>query len=108
MKKLVALLAMMTMLIGCGCSNTSDDQNKDDADNTVTDSQNDQNDTMDNSIGNDADRVGDDIVDGVDDAGNAIKDGAEDVGDALTGHDNTNHHGAAVDNGTGVTTSPNP
>ena len=55
MKKLVALLAMMTMLIGCGCSNTSDDQNKDDADNTVTDSQNDQNDTMDNSIGNDAD-----------------------------------------------------
>ena len=43
MKKLVALLAMMTMLIGCGCSNTSDDQNKDDADNTVTDSQNDQN-----------------------------------------------------------------
>ena len=57
-KKLVALLAMMTMLIGCGCSIRPTTKIKTMRIIRLWTARMIKNDTMDNSIGNDADRVG--------------------------------------------------
>ncbi len=123
MKKLIALLAAMTMMFACGCSNTEADQEKDKPNNSVTNDQKSPNTTNETGIREDTDRLGDDvkdgledtgdaIKDGVEDAGDAIKDGVQDVGDAVTG-DKNNTNGAqgsvpqnSANNGTAIPTEP--
>ena len=94
MKKLIALLAALTMLFVCGCGNNSKDNDTNNGNGTNNTS---NNNTVDE--GNDHNTVGDDVRDGVDDAdnavgdvvddaGNAIRDGVDDVGDAMTGDNN--------------------
>ena len=37
MKRLIAMLAMLTLLFGCGCSNTADEPQNNGTDNNATD-----------------------------------------------------------------------
>ena len=81
MKKLIALLAALTMLFVCGCGSNSKDNGKDNGNgtNNAVD-----NNTVDERHDTNTNTVGDDVRNGVDDAGNAIRDGA----DAVTGDNN--------------------
>lgn len=126
MKKLIALLAAMTMVFACGCSNTEKDQKNDKPNNSVTNDQNAPNTTNGTGVREDTDRLGDDvkngvedtgdaIKDGVMDAGDAIKDGAQDIGNAVTGDKGgVNNAGGAqgsvpqnsANNGTAIPTEP--
>ena len=81
MKKLIALLAALTMLFVCGCGSNSKDNGTDNGNGT----NNGTNNAVDERRDTNTNTVGDDVREGVDDAGNAIRDGA----DAVTG-DNTN------------------
>ena len=76
MKKLIALLAALTMLFVCGCGSNSKDNG--------TDNGNGTNNAVDERHDTNTNTVGDDVRKGVDDAGNAIRDGA----DAVTGDNN--------------------
>ena len=104
MKRLIAMLAVLTMVFACGCSsNTSDNAESGGMDNGMSENQNGS--AMTDNNGN----VGDDIRDGVDDMGDAVGQGINDTGDAiengadrmdeaLTGEQNqTQAEGAAVD-----------
>lgn len=76
MKKLIALLAALTMLFVCGCSSNSKDNGTDNGNGTNNGTNNavdERRDTNTNAVG-----------DAVDEAGNAIRDGA----DAVTGENN--------------------
>ena len=100
MKKLVALMAALSILaVGCGCSNSSDAAKQDGASQNMSDNRT-QSGTAGSTVRDDVDRVGEDIKqgaedvgnavkDGVDDAGNAIREGAEDIGSAMTDEGNT-------------------
>ena len=81
MKKLIALLAALTMLFVCGCGSNSKDNGKDNGNgtNNAVD-----NNTVDERHDTNTNTVGDDVRNGVDEAGNAIRDGA----DAVTGDNN--------------------
>lgn len=105
MKRLIALLAALTMLVACGCSNTTTDETgQNGTDGNVTEDQN-TNDMSDNGgtvgddIQNGMDDMGDAVENGMDDAGTAIDDGMDKVGDAVTGNDKDTTTGAA-DTGT--------
>ena len=114
MKRLIAMLAMLTLLFGCGCSNTADEPQNNGTDNNatdnnVTDGQNN------NGTVNDDNTVGDYIQDGVNDvgdavgeAGNAVRDGMDNVGDALTGDENRTDNGTACNNADTNTNTANP
>ena len=114
MKRLIAILAMLTMLLGCGCSNSADQPNNNGTDNnatdnTATDGQNN------NGTVNDNNTVSDDIRDGADDIGNAVgeagnagKDGVANVGDALTGNENSTDNGTAGNTADTNTNTANP
>ena len=78
MKRLIAILAMLTMLLACGCSNSADEPQNNGTDNNVTDN-NVTDDQNNNGTENDNNTVGDDIRDGMDDAGNAIETGMDDA-----------------------------
>ena len=80
MKKLIALLAALTMLFVCGCSSNSKDNGTDNGNGT----NNGTNNAVDERRDTNTNTVGDDVREGVDDAGNAIRDGA----DAVTGDNN--------------------
>lgn len=80
MKKLIALLAALTMLFVCGCGSNSKDNGTDNGNGT----NNGTNNAVDERRDTDTNTVGDDVREGVDDAGNAIRDGA----DAVTGDNN--------------------
>ena len=81
MKKLIALLAALTMLFVCGCGSNSKDNGTDNGNgtNNAVD-----NNTVDERHDTNTNTVGDDVRNGVDNAGNAIRDGA----DAVTGDNN--------------------
>ena len=80
MKKLIALLAALTMLFVCGCGSNSKDNGTDNGNGT----NNGTNNAVDERRDTNTNTVGDDVREGVDDAGNAIRDGA----DAVTGENN--------------------
>ena len=80
MKKLIALLAALTMLFVCGCGSNSKDNGTDNGNGT----NNGTNNAVDERHDTNTNTVGDDVREGVDDAGNAIRDGA----DAVTGENN--------------------
>ena len=80
MKKLIALLAALTMLFVCGCGSNSKDNGADNGNGT----NNGTNNAVDERHDTNTNTVGDDVREGVDDAGNAIRDGA----DAVTGDNN--------------------
>ena len=80
MKKLIALLAALTMLFVCGCGSNSKDNGTDNGNGT----NNGTNNAVDERRDTNTNTVGDDAREGVDDAGNAIRDGA----DAVTGDNN--------------------
>lgn len=80
MKKLIALLAALTLLFVCGCGSNSKDNGTDNGNGT----NNGTNNAVDERHDTNTNTVGDDVRDGVDDAGNAIRDGA----DAVTGDNN--------------------
>lgn len=80
MKKLIALLAALTMLFVCGCGSNSKDNGTDNGNGT----NNGTNNAVDERRDTNTNTVGDDVREGVDDAGNAIRDGA----DAVTGDNN--------------------
>lgn len=80
MKKLIALLAALTMLFVCGCGSNSKDNGTDNGNGT----NNGTNNAVDERRDTNTNTVGDDVRNGVDDAGNAIRDGA----DAVTGDNN--------------------
>lgn len=92
MKTLIAMIALLTMLTGCGCSNTeANPTTPDDSTNgTVGDT---TNDTNTDGTKDDAD-LGDAIDNGMDNAGDAIDEGMQDVGDAVTGKDEAPNTGA--------------
>ena len=81
MKKLIALLAALTMLFVCGCGSNSKDNGTDNGNGTNNAA---DNNTVDERHDTNTNTVGDDVRNGVDDAGNAIRDGA----DAVTGDNN--------------------
>ena len=81
MKKLIALLAALTMLFVCGCGSNSKDNGKDNGNGTNNAA---DNNTVDERHDTNTNTVGDDVREGVDDAGTAIRDGA----DAVTGDNN--------------------
>ena len=120
MKRLIAILAMLTMLLGCGCSNTAYKAQNNGTDNTVTDNNgttgsNGTTDQNGSGAVNDNNTVGDDIRDGVNDvgnavgeAGNAVRDGVDNVGDALTGNENRMDNGTAGNNADTNTNTANP
>ena len=87
MKKLIALLAALTMLFVCGCGSNSKDNGKDNG-NGTNNAVDERHDTNTNTVGDDVrkgvDDAGNAVGDAVDDAGNAIRDGA----DAVTGDNN--------------------
>ena len=87
MKKLIALLAALTMLFVCGCSSNSKDNGTDNG-NGTNNAVDERRDTNTNTVGDDVrkgvDDAGNAVGDAVDDAGNAIRDGA----DAVTGENN--------------------
>ncbi len=108
MKRLIALLAALTMVFACGCSNTTDQTNPNGTDNNVTQDQNndgvvDNGNTVGDDIQNGMEDMGDAVQEGVDNAGNAIRDGVDDVGDAVTGNDKGTTTGTAD---TGADTNP--
>lgn len=112
MKTLIALLAMLTMLLGTGCSKTANDQAGNNTDNSVTDNQDgmtgDRNGTDQNGALNNNDHtIGDDVRDGMDNAGNAIRNGVDDIGDAVTGG-NATDRGNAGTTGSGAAVTTNP
>lgn len=80
MKKLIAVLAALTMLFVCGCGSNSKDNGTDNGNGT----NNGTNNAVDERRDTNTNTVGDDVREGVDDAGNAIRDGA----DAVTGDNN--------------------
>ena len=80
MKKLIALLAALTMLFVCGCGSNSKDNGTDNGNGT----NNGTNNAVDERRDTNTNTVGDDVREGVDDAGNAVGDGA----DAVTGDNN--------------------
>lgn len=92
MKKLIALLAALTMLFVCGCGSNSKDNGADNgngtnnaADNNTVDERHDTNtNTVGDDVRNGVDDAGNAVGDAVDEAGNAIRDGA----DAVTGDNN--------------------
>lgn len=82
MKRLIALLAALTMVFACGCSNTADENNQNGTDNNVTEDQNND------GVVDNGNTVGDDIQNGMGDMGDAVENGMDNVGDAVTGNDN--------------------
>lgn len=80
MKKLIALLAALTMLFVCGCGNNSKDNGKDNGNgtNNAVD-----NNTVDERRDTNTNAVGDDVREGVDDAGNAVGDAMDEAGNAI-------------------------
>ena len=82
MKKLIALLAALTMLFVCGCGSNSKDNGTDNG-NGTNNAVDERRDTNTNTVGDDV-REGVDDADAVDEAGNAIRDGAN----AVTGDNN--------------------
>lgn len=97
MKRLIALLAALTMVFACGCSNTADENNQNGTDNNVTEDQNND------GVVDNGNTVGDDIQNGMDDMGDAVENGMDNVGDAVTGNDNGTTTGTAD---TGADTNP--
>lgn len=97
MKRLIALLAALTMVFACGCSNTADENNQNGTDNNVTEDQN-----HDGVVDN-GNTVGDDIENGMDNVGDAVENGMDKVGDAVTGNDKGTTTGTAD---TGADTNP--
>lgn len=75
MKKLIALLAALTMLFVCGCGSNSKDNG--------TDNGNGTNNAVDERRDTNTNTVGDDVREGVDDAGNAVGDAVGDAGNAI-------------------------
>ena len=75
MKKLIALLAALTMLFVCGCGSNSKDNG--------TDNGNGTNNAVDERRDTNTNTVGDDVRKGVDDAGNAVGDAVDDAGNAI-------------------------
>lgn len=115
MKRLIAMLAMLTLLFGCGCSNTADEPQNNGTDNNatdnnVTDGQNN------NGTVNDDNTVGDDIQDRRERCrrrmsakrATPVKDGMDNVGDALTGDENRTDNGTAGNNADTNTNTANP
>ena len=78
MKKLIALLAALTMLFVCGCGSNSKDNGTDNG-NGTNNAVDERHDTNTNTVD-----AGNAVGDAVDDVGNAIRDGA----DAVTGDNN--------------------
>lgn len=108
MKRLIALLAALTMVFACGCSNTTDETNQNGTDNNMTEDQNhdgvvDDGNTVGDDIQNGMDNVGDAVENGMDNAGNAIDNGMDKAGDAVTGNDKGTTTGTAD---TGAQTNP--
>ena len=106
MKKLIALLAALTMLFVCGCGSNSKDNGTDNGNGTNHGTNNavdERRDTNTNTVGDDVrkgvDDAGNAVGDAVDDAGNAIRDGA----DAVTGE---NNHAAKQPNTANGTNAP--
>lgn len=97
MKRLIALLAALTMVFACGCSNTADENNQNGTDNNVTEDQNND------GVVDNGNTVGDDIQNGMGDMGDAVENGMDNVGDAVTGNDNGTTTGTAD---TGADTNP--
>ena len=79
MKKLIALLAALTMLFVCGCSSNSKDNGTDNGNGT----NNGTNNAVDERRDTNTNIVGDDVREGVDDAGNAVGDAVDDAGNAI-------------------------
>ena len=96
MKKLIALLAALTMLFVCGCGSNSKDNGTDNGNGT----NNGTNNAVDERRDTNTNTVGDDVRDAVDDVGNAIRDGA----DAVTGDNNNAAKQPNTANGTNVPT----
>ena len=69
MKKLIALLAALTMLFVCGCGSNSKDNGTDNGNGT----NNGTNNAVDERHDTNTNTVGDDVREGVDDAGNAVE-----------------------------------
>lgn len=104
MKKLIALLAALTMLFVCGCGSNSKD-NGNGTNNAV------DNNTVDERHDTNTNTVGDDVREGVDDAGNAVGNAVDDVGnairdgaDAVTGDNNNAAKQPNTANGTNAPT----
>ncbi len=111
MKVLIALLAMLTMLLGTGCSDKKD---SDQTDHDISNSENENQDgtvdeQQDPESGGPMDRndgtIEEDVRKGVDDMGDAVREGADAVGDAVTGKKSANAPDTA---GSGGALSPNP
>ena len=107
MKKLIALLAALTMLFVCGCGSNSKDNGTDNGNGT----NNGTNNAVDERRGTNTNTGGDDGREGVDDAGNAVGDAVDDVGnairdgaDAVTGDNNNAAKQPNTANGTNVPT----
>ncbi len=79
MKKLIAVLAALTMLFVCGCGSNSKDNGTDNGNGT----NNGTNNAVDERHDTNTNTVGDDVREGVDDAGNAVGDAVDDVGNAI-------------------------
>lgn len=105
MKRLIAMLAMLTLLFGCGCSNSADEPQNNGTDNNVTDN-NVTDDQNNNGTENDNNTVGDDIRDGMDDAGNAIENGMDDAGNAIENGVDNMDEAMTGDNTDGNTADP--
>ena len=80
MKKLIALLAALTMLFVCGCGSNSKDNGKDNGNGTNNAA---DNNTVDERHDTNTNTVGDDVREGVDDAGNAVGDAMDEAGNAI-------------------------
>lgn len=92
MKRLIALLAALTMLFACGCSNTAEDPNQNGTDSNMTDNENpdgmiEDGNTVQEDMQNGMDDMGEAVQDGMDKAGEAVQDGMDKAGDAMTGND---------------------
>ena len=105
MKRLIALLAALTLVFGCGCGNTTDETKDNGTDNSMTDNQNGAPaDHNGDGVVDNGNTVGDDIENGLDDAGNAIKDGVDDAGNAIRdGVDDMTGSDTGTTNGTADT-----
>lgn len=94
MKKLIVLMALFSLLTGCGCSTTTTDPNAPADGNTVGD-------TVDQGM----DDAGNAVQDGMDKAGDAVENGMDNAGDTVTGDTNTGTNPDTMPS-EGTTTTP--
>lgn len=107
MKTLIAMLALLAMLTGCGCTNTATTPNDTGNNGTTNGTTNGTDNGTANNAGTTDGTLGDNVEQDLNDAGNAVANGAKDVGDAVTGQNDRSNTNNTTDKGTGVTTENN-